>query len=389
MRFNPLLAAVLLALTFAIPASAQLPVFSTPFVTRAEAVMILLKTRLRTVPEMPRGDRYIDIPKGAWYENYMLLAAQTGIIQPDKSGRYRPEDVVLRSEFLTLAQRTFGLPEGLPYLYTDVSANAWYAPLAGIAQKYGLFSRDGDQTTLKPESLLTHRETVQALQSLMAHVDASMLHEDEQAYIAREQAQNQLRLYQTMSTAQQTVTLLKEPGRVALTPRLLDTSVPVIPSGEVLLMPGDSSQVQRTLRQQVTALVNSERAAAGLAPVREDADLDGSAQAYADAMALRGFFGHVSPEGETLRGRMERSGYFRSFFAQDCACVGHYRMGENIARGQITAEEVMKAWMLSPAHKAAILTPGFTDLGIGIASGYWVQHFGGKQQTYDLSLLTQ
>jgi uncharacterized protein YkwD len=54
--------------------------------------------------------------------------------------------------------------------------------------------------------------------------------------------------------------------------------------------------------------------------------------------------------------------------------------GENLAEGYHTADEVVNAWMASPEHKANILKPDFTTMGIGIANkngkNYWAQIFG-------------
>jgi uncharacterized protein YkwD len=54
--------------------------------------------------------------------------------------------------------------------------------------------------------------------------------------------------------------------------------------------------------------------------------------------------------------------------------------GENIAAGQKTAEEVMDGWMNSEGHRANILNPDFTHIGIGYVQGgdygtYWTQLF--------------
>jgi uncharacterized protein YkwD len=56
--------------------------------------------------------------------------------------------------------------------------------------------------------------------------------------------------------------------------------------------------------------------------------------------------------------------------------------GENIAAGQETPQDVVDAWMNSPDHKANILRPEFTSIGVGftdetIASHdtYWTQIF--------------
>ena len=54
-------------------------------------------------------------------------------------------------------------------------------------------------------------------------------------------------------------------------------------------------------------------------------------------------------------------------------------IGENIAYGQSSPDEVMTAWMNSAGHRANILNASFTKLGVGVyQSGgtlYWAQIF--------------
>jgi uncharacterized protein YkwD len=62
--------------------------------------------------------------------------------------------------------------------------------------------------------------------------------------------------------------------------------------------------------------------------------------------------------------------------------------GENIAWGSGSlgsVHSIFRAWMNSPGHRAAILSPAYRDLGIGLVTGrfegrngsaVWVQHFG-------------
>jgi uncharacterized protein YkwD len=59
-----------------------------------------------------------------------------------------------------------------------------------------------------------------------------------------------------------------------------------------------------------------------------------------------------------------------------------YRMAaENIAAGHRSPADVVKGWMNSPGHRANILNCGFTQIGVGYATGgthgtYWTQNFG-------------
>jgi len=60
--------------------------------------------------------------------------------------------------------------------------------------------------------------------------------------------------------------------------------------------------------------------------------------------------------------------------------VGYSASGENIAAGQKTPQAVMESWMNSSGHKANILNPDFTHIGVGYAEGgnygtNWVQLF--------------
>jgi uncharacterized protein YkwD len=64
----------------------------------------------------------------------------------------------------------------------------------------------------------------------------------------------------------------------------------------------------------------------------------------------------------------------------------YYSLGENIAGGQRSLEEVMKAWMASPGHCANIMKSTYTEVGVGIVikedsnyQVYWTQNFGSRK----------
>ncbi len=118
---------------------------------------------------------------------------------------------------------------------------------------------------------------------------------------------------------------------------------------------------------QVLALVNNERAAAGCGPVKADVPLRDLARAFSKDMADRGYFSHNTPEGKTPWDRAEEAGI-------------SYLAAENIARGQQTPAAVMDAWMNSEGHRRNILNCGLTKLGVGVHLGsggpWWTQEFG-------------
>ncbi len=126
------------------------------------------------------------------------------------------------------------------------------------------------------------------------------------------------------------------------------------------------------MRRQMLARVNAERSRRSLPLLAPSAVLDRVAQAHADDMLRRSYYGHKSPEGETVRERAIAGGY-RPRFA-----------GENIASGQPTVDDVMDGWMASDEHRPNILSKVFIEAGFGLAIGrnkagfqiLWVQVFG-------------
>ncbi len=127
------------------------------------------------------------------------------------------------------------------------------------------------------------------------------------------------------------------------------------------------------MRDEVIHLVNVARTVEGLTPVTRSATLEGSAQAYAQDMASRDFFGHRDPDGRSSLDRIRATGYLDV----ECSCKWTYATGENLARGQRSAAQVVTDWLASPSHRKNIVHPAFTETGVGFADGYWVQHFGG------------
>jgi uncharacterized protein YkwD len=136
---------------------------------------------------------------------------------------------------------------------------------------------------------------------------------------------------------------------------------------------------EQELKSAVIRSVNREREDAGLPPLSPNAALSDSAQLYAEDMLRRGFFSHTSPEGEQPQERIKGAG-FASVNSRTCECKGYYAsFGENLAKGQQSVGTVVRDWMESPDHRKNILSPHFTDIGIGLAGYVWVQHFGSLQ----------
>jgi uncharacterized YkwD family protein/spore coat assembly protein SafA len=124
----------------------------------------------------------------------------------------------------------------------------------------------------------------------------------------------------------------------------------------------------KNVESEVLALVNQERGKAGLKPLEMDWELQRVARTKSQDMAQKGYFSHQSPTYGSPFDMMKQFG------------VSFKAAGENIASGQRTPQEVMDSWMKSTGHRANILKPEFTHIGVGYYRGgsyghMWTQMF--------------
>lgn len=118
--------------------------------------------------------------------------------------------------------------------------------------------------------------------------------------------------------------------------------------------------------RQVVDLVNAERAKEGLAPLTINTKVQAAAQVR--ARECEQSFSHTRPNGSSFATALKEQN------------VSYRSAGENIAWGQRSPEEVMKGWMNSPGHRANIMNPNFTTIGVGYyqnanGTNYWCQLF--------------
>lgn len=125
-------------------------------------------------------------------------------------------------------------------------------------------------------------------------------------------------------------------------------------------------------------LINAERTRRGLGRLRSVDALDDVSAAYARRMVRQDFFEHTSPDGGTFVSRIKSTGYLRG-------AIRRWSIGENIAWGtgwRAAPAAVVASWMRSPGHRANILNPGFTELGLGVAIGAPRAGAGRRGATY-------
>jgi uncharacterized protein YraI len=126
-----------------------------------------------------------------------------------------------------------------------------------------------------------------------------------------------------------------------------------------------------TPQNEMVAYINQLRAKVGVAPLRESCILNASAQMKSADIASGWFkVDHSSSNG---------------YFAEQWKVSAGYPpsspgWGENILWGAGSVYEAFKIWEGSSAHYQNMVSPNYTEVGVGIASGvYWgayTLHFG-------------
>ena len=136
--------------------------------------------------------------------------------------------------------------------------------------------------------------------------------------------------------------------------------------GQLLNIPQVSDTVL-SYESEVIRLVNEIRRENGLKPLTANWELSRVARYKSEDMANNRYFSHTSPTYGTPFQMIRSFG------------LTYRSAGENIAYGQRTPAAVVDAWMNSSGHRANILNPSFTQIGVGYcASGnYWTQMFIG------------
>lgn len=140
-----------------------------------------------------------------------------------------------------------------------------------------------------------------------------------------------------------------------------------------LIYPGNKVYITniqdiKTQESEVIRLVNIQRTNSGLQPLTTNWELSRIARYKSQDMINKNYFSHISPTYGSPFNMIENFG------------IKFSSGGENIAMGQKTAAEVVAAWMNSPGHRANILNPSYTQIGVGLAKNgqgvcYWTQMF--------------
>jgi hypothetical protein len=110
-------------------------------------------------------------------------------------------------------------------------------------------------------------------------------------------------------------------------------------------------------KSELINLINHERTAQGVQPLKTDSKLDDAAFLKASDILQKDYFAHFSPQGISPWYWIKKAGYNYQF------------AGENLAIGYTESQETHQSLLNSPTHRANLLSPNYTDVGISVLEG--------------------
>jgi uncharacterized protein YkwD len=134
-------------------------------------------------------------------------------------------------------------------------------------------------------------------------------------------------------------------------------------AGSVSIVPHPADLVHDAgtpLSAYLLTLINNDRAKNGLPPLRGSSKLRHVALLHSEDMATHGYLSHFTLSGRSPYDRLRQFG------------VRYQQAGENIGIDAGTDQHALlqsieQAMLQSPEHRANLLRPAFTRVGIGIA----------------------
>jgi hypothetical protein len=113
---------------------------------------------VHAVPVTAPGTTFPDI-RGHLSQTAIEALAATGIINGKSPERFDPDASMTRAEFATIVTRGLGLTPAHSGVFTDVTADAWYAGFIGTANSYGIVNGVGNGL-FAPQGTMSMQEAV-------------------------------------------------------------------------------------------------------------------------------------------------------------------------------------------------------------------------------------
>lgn len=133
--------------------------------------------------------------------------------------------------------------------------------------------------------------------------------------------------------------------------------------GVIAFAPSKEANYSTLTSNNLLLLINQDRGALGLVPLKYSPVLEGAALLKARDILEKNYFAHLSPTGDKPWDFLKKVGFRYSF------------AGENLARGYTSVYELENDFLKSPTHRENLLSPLFSETGIAIVKNITVQMF--------------
>jgi len=326
---------------------------------------------------------FTDIRTADWFYPYVRNVFQRNIMQGASATEFHPTGDFTRSMVMaTLYRMVYGGPaREIPYannrtVFSDVYVNAWYSHYVIWAYDYGIVGGVGGNRFAPGQPVSRQEFAV-----MMHRFAGAMGHDTAVRQGPQWSSFTDLHQIATWPGAREALTWANYHGLIGGRPGpiIAPGGTAVRAEAAAILMryveafgtdgtpqrPPTQTPDQSQFEREVFDLVNIQRANHGLQLLEWDNRLATIARAHSVDMATRGFFAHTCPSGITMGARIQN------------ANISFRWAAENIAWGHRTPQAVVDGWMDSPGHRANILNPNLTHLGVGFHDYYWTQKFIG------------
>lgn len=143
-------------------------------INRAEALKILLAAEGVDESDYDASTMAVDlddVASGSWYEPYVAIAIELGLVQGYPDNTFRPEQPISRGEFVKIvgAYLEAGgevIPEEVNEPFTDVSGNDWYGKYVSFFYNADVVS-GSDATHFMPGNPITRAEVAKIIVAAM------------------------------------------------------------------------------------------------------------------------------------------------------------------------------------------------------------------------------
>lgn len=307
------------------------------------------------------------------YSDEMKDMINQGIITGYQDGTYRPYSKVKRGEFATFLYRALNLPDG-EHVFKDVNRNSALAPGINAAAKAKIVTGT-TATTFAPDSLITREQMATMINRALDYLKVNkksgkLTFLDNDKIQAKASVMYMVGHKIILGSKVENGYVFNPKDAASREHAAAFISRMLVAAKEQGIIPPAKPETPSisAYEQRVIELTNVERKKYGLQPLSLDKELSKVARLKSQDMKNNNYFDHNSPTYGSPFDMMKKFG------------ISYKTAGENIAKGQQSPEEVVKAWMESKGHRENILKSSYTHIGIGYVSDgkYWTQMFIGK-----------